>query len=75
MNSKAKQFKTEGYLVIKDFFSEYQVEVLKNLTRKLENNCSKIIEAEDAGFSLPNRAIISREIFDVTKLKQGTDFG
>ena len=69
------KFKTDGYLFIKDFFSDYQVQVLKELTNKLEENCSKIMKAEDAGFSVPNEVIIIRENFDNGKINRGrSDF-
>ena len=68
MSSLTQKFETDGYLFIKNFFSDCQVQVL---LKKLEENCGKIIQVEDAGFSIPQKVIINRESFDHGKIKQG----
>ena len=74
MKLLAEKFESDGYLFLKDFFSEHQVHVLKDMTRKLEEHCSKVIQAEDAGFSIPTELVINRESFDHGKIRQGTVF-
>lgn len=71
MNNFTQKFKNDGYLFIKDFFSDYQVKVLAELTKKLEANCNRIVQAEDAGFSIPHEVIINRESFNHGKIRQG----
>ena len=71
MSYLKKKFETDGYLFLKDFFSEHQVHILKELTQKLEDHCNQVTKAEDAGFSIPHKLIINRESFDHSKIRQG----
>ena len=65
-----EELKTNGFAILRNFFSDAQSHLIKDMTMRLERTCEKLIQIENAGINPMQRLIINRESFDSSKMRQ-----
>ena len=73
MEKEGVKLSTKGFAILRNFFSDAQSHLIRDMAARLERTCEKVMSIEDAAIvdQLPmQRLIINRESFDASKMRQ-----